>query len=87
MRIATFASTINDKLLRETLDMDGGEGARHKVVLSKLVDAYGIKLAPEPAYPAPKDAEWARMVTGFSEYIDNYAASCSITSSCAPSAT
>jgi hypothetical protein len=72
IRVATFAATIKDTLLRETLDMDGGEEARHKVVLSKLVDAYGIKLAPEPAYPAPKDAEWAWMVTGFSECIDSF---------------
>ncbi|CAN0628293.1 conserved protein of unknown function [Burkholderia multivorans] len=72
VRVATFAATIKDKLLRETLDMDGGEEARHKVVLSKLVEAYGIKLAPEPAYPAPKNAEWAWMVTGFSECIDSF---------------
>ncbi len=72
IRVATFAATVKDTLLRETLDMDGGEEARHKVVLSKLVDAYGIKLAPEPAYPAPKDAEWAWMVTGFSECIDSF---------------
>ncbi len=72
IRVATFAATIKDTLLRETLDMDGGEEARHKVVLSKLVDAYGIRLAPEPAYPAPKDAEWAWMVTGFSECIDSF---------------
>lgn len=67
VRVATFASTVTDPLLRQALDMDGGEEARHKVVLSKLVEAYGIELAPEPAYPAPRDAEWAWMVTGFSE--------------------
>ncbi|KUZ77026.1 aminomethyltransferase [Burkholderia ubonensis] len=72
IRVATFASTIRDPLLKQALDMDGGEEARHKVVLSKLVEAYGIKLAPEPAYPAPKDAEWAWMVTGFSECIDSF---------------
>ncbi|WP_431824285.1 ferritin-like domain-containing protein [Burkholderia sp. F1] len=72
IRVATFASTIRDPLLKQALDMDGGEEARHKVVLSKLVDAYGIRLAPEPAYPAPTDAEWAWMVTGFSECIDSF---------------
>jgi hypothetical protein len=41
-------------------------------VLSKLVAAYGIELAPEPPYPAPKDAEWSWMVTGFSECIDSF---------------
>ncbi|KVE23849.1 aminomethyltransferase [Burkholderia singularis] len=73
IRVATFASTVeNDPLLRKALEMDGAEEARHKVVLSKLVEAYGIKLAPEPDYPAPKDAEWAWMVTGFSECIDSF---------------
>lgn len=72
IRVATFASTVRDPLLREALDMDAAEEARHKVVLSKLVGAYGIRLAPEPAYPAPSDAEWAWMVTGFSECIDSF---------------
>ncbi|MXN79579.1 ferritin-like domain-containing protein [Burkholderia sp. 4701] len=72
IRVATFASTVRDPLLRQALDLDGGEEARHKVVLSKLVEAYGIALAPEPAYPAPKNAEWAWMVTGFSECIDSF---------------
>jgi len=40
-------------------------------VLSNLVAAYGIALAPEPPYPTPRDAEWAFMVTGFSECIDS----------------
>lgn len=72
IRVATFASTVREPLLRQALDMDGGEEARHKVVLSKLVEAYGIALAPEPAYPAPKNPEWAWMVTGFSECIDSF---------------
>ncbi|AOI39027.1 hypothetical protein [Burkholderia oklahomensis] len=72
IRVATFASTVRDPLLREALDMDAAEEARHKVVLSKLVGAYGIRLAPEPAYPVPNDAEWAWMVTGFSECIDSF---------------
>jgi hypothetical protein len=72
VRVKTFAETVGDPLLREALDMDGGEEARHKVVLSKLVEAYGIRLAPEPAYPAPRDAEWAWLVTGYSECIDSF---------------
>lgn len=72
VRVATFASTVRDPLLRAALELDAAEEARHKVVLSKLVQAYGIRLAPEPAYPAPKDAEWAWMVTGFSECIDSF---------------
>ncbi|RKP45894.1 ferritin-like domain-containing protein [Trinickia fusca] len=72
IRVATFAAKHHDPLLHEALELDGGEEARHKVVLSKLVEAYGITLAPEPAYSAPHDPEWAWMVTGFSECIDSF---------------
>jgi hypothetical protein len=72
IRVATFAATVRDPLLRKALEMDGAEEARHKVVLSKLVEAYGIALAPEPPYPAPKDPEWAWLLTGFSECIDSF---------------
>jgi len=41
------------------------------MVLSNLVHAYGITLAPEPAYAPPCNAEWAYLVTGFSECIDS----------------
>ncbi|TKC81236.1 ferritin-like domain-containing protein [Trinickia terrae] len=72
IRVAAFASTVRDALLRQALDMDGAEEARHKAVLSKLVEAYGIKLAPEPEYPVPKNAVRAWMVTGYSECIDSF---------------
>ncbi len=74
IRVATYAATVQDPLLRKAIAMDADEEARHKVVLSRLVEAYGIELAPEPAYPAPRDAEWAWMKTGFSECIDSFVA-------------
>jgi hypothetical protein len=72
IRVKTYAATVADPLLREAIEMDGDEEARHKVVLSHLVEAYGIALAPEPAYPPPKHAEWAWMFTGYSECIDSF---------------
>jgi hypothetical protein len=72
VRVATYAASVRDLLLREALELDGSEEARHKVVLSKLVAAYGIELAPEPEYLAPRDAEWAWLVTGYSECIDSF---------------
>jgi hypothetical protein len=41
-------------------------------VLTNLVQAYGIALAPESQYAKPRDAEWAFMVTGYSECIDSF---------------
>jgi len=72
IRVKTFAETVTHPVLRNALDMDGGEEARHKVVLSRLVEAYGIPLAPEPAYPPPADPEWGWLVTGYSECIDSF---------------
>jgi hypothetical protein len=72
LHVLTYANTVQDPLLREALAMDGGEEARHKVVLSKLVEAYGIELEPEPIYRVPKDPEWGWLVTGYSECIDSF---------------
>jgi hypothetical protein len=72
LRVETYTKTVDDPLLCEALIMDGGEEARHKVVLSKLVEAYGIPLAPEPEYEVPKDPEWGWLVTGYSECIDSF---------------
>ena len=73
IRVKTFAATVkDDPLLRAALEMDGGEEARHKVVLSKLVEAYDIPLSPEPEYTPPDNAVWAWLVTGYSECIDSF---------------
>ena len=72
IHVSTYAGTITEPLLRRALTMDGDEEARHKIVLSKLVEAYGIKLKPEPPYPPPKDPERAWMMTGYSECIDSF---------------
>ncbi|WP_180862986.1 ferritin-like domain-containing protein [Cupriavidus pauculus] len=74
VRVHSFAARQKDALLRSALEMDGDEESRHKVVLSKLVQAYGITLAPEPEYVPPADAEWGWLVTGYSECIDSFAA-------------
>lgn len=72
VRVRSFAATAQTPLLRRALEMDGDEEARHKTVLSRLVQAYGIALAPEPPYPPPRDAEWGWLVTGYSECIDSF---------------
>lgn len=70
--VETFAKTVKDPLLQRALEMDGDEELRHKAVLSKLVEAYGITLAPEPEYPPPKDPEWGWMAIGYGECIDSF---------------
>ena len=71
-RVLAYGDTIADTLLKQAVELNGFEEGRHKQVLSNLVEAYGIRLAPEPAYLRPRHAEWAFMVTGFSECIDSF---------------
>ncbi len=72
LNVCTYAETIGDTLLNKAVQLNGFEERRHRHVLANLVEAYGIKLAPEPAYPVPKDPEWAFMMTGYSECIDSF---------------
>jgi hypothetical protein len=71
-RVLSYAAMIEDALLRRAVEMNSFKEERHKEVLSNLVAAYGIRLAPEPEYRRPGDPEWAFMVTGFSECIDSF---------------
>jgi hypothetical protein len=72
LRMASYAERTPDTEWREAIGLNAWEEGRHKEVLSNLVQAYGIVLAPEPAYLKPKDTDWAYLVTGFSECIDSF---------------
>lgn len=72
LRVATYGEQVSDPLLREAIALNAFEEGRHKTVLANMVEAYGIELEPEPPYLVPKDAEWAFMVTGYSECIDSF---------------
>ncbi len=72
LNVASYAALLRDPLLREAVELNAFEEGRHKLVLANLVAAYGIALAPEPPYPAPRDPEWAFMLTGYSECIDSF---------------
>jgi hypothetical protein len=72
LRVLSYAETIEDPLLREAIEIDGFEETRHKQVLSNLVQAYGIPLAPEPAYLRPRHPEWTFLLAGFCECVDTF---------------
>jgi len=72
INVGTYGEDMADPLLREAIALDAYEERRHKAVLSHMVSAYGIALAPEPPYPRPRDPEWAFMRTGYSECIDSF---------------
>jgi hypothetical protein len=72
LRMLSYAHSLADPDWHDAIELNGWEEGRHKVVLSNLVQAYGIKLAKEPPYVTPRDTEWAYLVTGFSECIDSF---------------
>jgi len=71
-RVKAYADMVKDPLLKKAVELNAFEEGRHKLVLANLVEAYGIKLEPEPEYRSPKDPEWSFLVTGFSECIDSF---------------
>jgi hypothetical protein len=72
LRMAAYASTVANPEMRDALALNAWEENRHKEVLSRMVAAYGIPLAPEAPYAWPGNAEWAYLVTGYSECIDSF---------------
>ncbi|HTT83416.1 MAG TPA: hypothetical protein VMF67_08035, partial [Rhizomicrobium sp.] len=72
LHVKTYGEQIADPLLAKAIALNAFEESRHKHVLSNLVEAYGIALSPEPEYKRPRNAEWAFMVTGYSECIDSF---------------
>ena len=71
-RVMSYAGFCPDPLIRRAVELNGFEEGRHRHVLANLVEAYGIALKPEQPYKQPRNAEWAFMVTGFSECIDSF---------------
>ena len=72
LNVRTYARHIKDPLLRSAVEMDAFEESRHKIVLANLVEAYGIHIPEAEDLKPPRDAEWAFMVTGYSECIDSF---------------
>jgi hypothetical protein len=72
LNVASYGAVTADPLLKKAIELNAFEEGRHKHVLSNLVAAYGIALAPEPEYAVRGDPEWAFMVTGYSECIDSF---------------
>jgi hypothetical protein len=70
--VGSYAVKAADPLLKQAIELNAFEERRHRHVLANLVEAYGITLKPEPAYPAPKDPEWAFVQVGYSECIDSF---------------
>src|ERR1700742_1168275 len=72
LNVCTYAEAVPDPLLRKAIELNGFEERRHRHVLANLVEAYGIKLAPEPVYEKPKHPEWHFLLIGSRDRIDHF---------------
>ena len=68
----TAADQMTDPLIREAVALNAFEERRHKEVLHNMLNFYGIEIGTEPPYPAPADAEWAYIKTGYGECFDSF---------------
>jgi hypothetical protein len=68
----TAADQMADPLIREAITLNAFEERRHKDVLHKMLDFYGIDIGTEPPYPAPADPQWAYIKTGYGECFDSF---------------
>jgi hypothetical protein len=72
LRFAVYANSVEDSQVQLAVMLNAWEESRHKEVLAKLVEAYGIPLASEPPFQHPRDPEWAYLTTGYCECIDSF---------------
>ena len=64
LRVATYGKFVQDAMLKRAIALNAYEESRHKHVLHNMVQAYGIRLAPEPAYLVPRDADYRHTTEG-----------------------
>jgi hypothetical protein len=70
--LASCTETVSDPLPKQAIEINAFQARRQRHVLTNLVEAYGIRLAPEPIYPKPRDPEFAFVRVGYSECIDGF---------------
>jgi hypothetical protein len=70
--VRAFASAESDPVVREALELQAREEARHAAVLRGLVEHYAIPVEPVPPDPLPRELVWAFLRTGWGECLDSF---------------
>ncbi len=70
--VEAFARTIDDPLVREAVDMQGKEEARHAALIMEMIRRYGITVEEQPLGPIDSDIEIAFRDFGFGECLDSF---------------
>lgn len=72
MVVQSFAKTVGDPLLRQAIDLQGFEEARHARLIRAMIDRYGVDAAERPIAALPDDIETAFLDFGYGECADAF---------------
>ncbi|HUK59577.1 MAG TPA: hypothetical protein VLV50_10145 [Stellaceae bacterium] len=70
--VRAFAETVSDAALREAIDLQGFEEARHAELIRVMIARYGIDAVEQPLETLPSDIETAFKDFGFGECMDSF---------------
>ena len=71
-KVNAYATTIADPLLREAIDLQGIEEARHGRLFRFMIEHYGIEISGEPPVELPDNIEQAFIDFGYGECVDAF---------------
>jgi len=72
--VSAFAATIEDPLVREAIDLQGKEEARHARLIRHLIERYDIEVEEPPEVVLPEKLEPAFTRFGYGECLDSFLA-------------
>jgi hypothetical protein len=70
--IAAYAPSIDDPMVREAVDLQGFEEARHARLIAHLIERYGLTAGEQPLTEFPDDIETAFIDFGYGECVDAF---------------
>jgi hypothetical protein len=71
-KVAALGRTERDPLLRQAIELQGYEEARHSRLLALMAERYGLPITEEVLEPLPADLEWAFVRTEYGECFDSF---------------
>ena len=70
--IAAYAPSIDDPMVREAVDLQGFEEARHARLIGHLIERYGLEAREQEIAKFPQDIETAFIDFGYGECVDAF---------------
>ncbi len=71
-KVKAFTDKISDSMIREAVELQGYEEARHGRLFQFLIDRYDIKIAGHPSAELPDNIERAFIRFGYGECLDSF---------------